>query len=172
MSENLSCQYLNTENNTATSLQQPSTVGDYTKLSIENELIPPEKSGGEASTFVIFIKWFVALVLFGCMFVAVLTSKISFLMVGEHYRQLQIETRKLDNNNTEIEKLHRQRGYNKESIFITLILFLLVPQGISLLMSAWSAMNRQKGIPWPSTRALLWVSYLSARVHVIVIIIT
>ena len=156
MSDNSSVQYIESTLNSG----RPSTVGEFTKFSVENEVLPPEKNDGEASAFVIFLKWIVALFIFGCMFVAVVTSKISFLMIGEHYRQLRSETKNLSNQ-TEIQKLHQQRGYNNESIFVVLVLMLLIPQSISLIMSAWSAMNRQKGIPWPSTNAILWVSYIT-----------
>lgn len=155
MSEKSSVQYIESSN--GLSSVRPSTVGEFTQFSIENEVLPPEKKDGEATAFVIFLKWLVALLLFGFMFVAVLTSKISFLMIGEHYRQVRNEAKGLTNNSA-IARIHQRRGYSNESIFIILVLILLIPQSISLIMSAWTAMNRQKGIPWPSTNAILWVS--------------
>lgn len=99
------------------------------------------------------LKWIFAVFLFSAMLFCLVTSKVSLLLIGVYYNNLNgNETRTINGN-------QKNYSYSKESIFILLTMIMIIPQLCSFLLNGFKAITKKKALPGPTTIAALWVSH-------------
>ena len=105
------------------------------------------------AVFLCIVKWLVALCLCSVVLLCVVGSKISLLVLGQHFRNIN---RNL--NSTTDKPLSTET--NKEALFIMLLLSLMIPQAASLIYAAWTSLRRESR-PWPTKKALIMVRVIT-----------
>ena len=105
------------------------------------------------AVFLCIVKWLVALCLCSVVLLCVVGSKISLLVLGQHFRNIY-----RNGNSTTDKPLSAET--NKQALFIMLLLSLMIPQAVSLIYAAWTSLRRESR-PWPTKNALIMVRVIS-----------
>ena len=117
-----------------------------TDSSISNLTSKAENSNCYA-VFLCIAKWLVAVCLCSVVLFCVVGSKISLLVLGQHFRNNR-------NGNSTTEKLPAETS--KEALFLILLFVQMIPQAVSLLYASWTSLRR-KSRPWPTKKGFILV---------------
>ena len=102
--------------------------------------------------FLLVVKWFAAVLLFLLMLCCVVASKICLLVLGQHFKNLNLTERSSnDGTSTEIKK---------QALFLMLILALMIPEGVSFIYASWTSLRRGSR-PWPTKKGFITVSLVT-----------
>ena len=102
--------------------------------------------------FLLVVKWFAAVFLFLLMLCCVVASKICLLVLGQHFKNLNLTERSSnDGTSTEIKK---------QALFLMLILALMIPEGVSFIYASWTSLRRGSR-PWPTKKGFITVSLMT-----------
>ena len=102
--------------------------------------------------FLLVVKWFAAVLLFLLMLCCVVASKICLLVLGQHFKNLNLTERSSnDGTSTEIKK---------QALFLMLILALMIPEGVSFIYASWTSLRRRSR-PWPTKKGFITVSLVT-----------
>ena len=118
-----------------------------TDSSISNLISKSEDSNCYA-LFLCIIKWLAALCLCSVVLFCVVGSKISLLVLGQHFRNIN------RNGNSTTDELPAETS--KQALFIMLLLSLMIPQAVSLIYTSWTSLRR-KSRPWPTKKGFILV---------------
>ena len=102
--------------------------------------------------FLLVVKWFAAVFLLLLMLCCVVASKICLLVLGQHFKNLNLTERSSnDGTSTEIKK---------KALFLMLILALMIPEGVSFIYASWTSLRRRSR-PWPTKKGFITVSLVT-----------
>ena len=104
------------------------------------------------AVFLCIVKWLVAICLCSVVLFCVVGSKISLLVLGQHFRNIN------RNGNSTTDKLSAETS--KQALFIMLLLSLMIPQAASLIYATWKSLRRESQ-PWPTKKALIMVRVIT-----------
>ena len=102
--------------------------------------------------FLLIVKWFVAVFLSLLMLCCVVASKICLLVLGQHFKNLNL-TERSNNDDTSTET-------KKQALFLMLILALMIPEGASFIYASWTSLRRRSR-PWPTKKGFITVSLVT-----------
>ena len=109
------------------------------------------ESGHYYLVFLLVVKWFAVVLLFFLM-LCLVASKICLLVLGQHFKNLNLTERSSnDGNSTEIKK---------QALFLMLILALMIPEGVSFIYASWTSLRRRSR-PWPTKKGFITVSLVT-----------
>ena len=119
-----------------------------TDWSISNLTNKAENSNCYA-VFLCIVKWLAALCLCSVVLFCAVGSKISLLVLGQHFRSISNH-----NGNSTTYKLPAETS--KEALFLILLFVQMIPQAVSLIYASWTSLRR-KSRPWPTKKGFILV---------------
>ena len=111
--------------------------------------------------FLCIVKWLAAVCLCSVVLFCVVGSKISLLVLGQHFRSTSNR-----NGNSTTDKLPEET--RKQALFIMLLLSLMIPHAMSLIYASWTSLRR-KSRPWPTKKGFILVRVNTLYISVAIV---